>query len=703
MRKLFLALIFSFLFISSAKASDLYFAQSSAGSANGTSCANAYAVSGINTSGYWVANNNLHLCGTITGSSGSTIITAPASGSSGSPITLMFEPGASMTAPYWAGSTDGEGPGAITISGSSYITIDGSNSNTPCGYVNGSEVACNGSILATANGTHLANQQNSTGIYIVNSSNIEIRNLKIAGMYINDSSTSDTAGQYTYNISFVGSPLNNILIHNCELANSKQGFSGGPSGTTSTGIAIYNCQIHDHAWGGGISNQSTGTTATWSAYNNEIYDWTNWGAGYYHTDGIVAWGTGNGSASNMYANIYNNYFHGNLGTFSPTGMVFCSYGLGSNGNYSAQCNTFNNLFVETDTSKNSVAIWYQYASNSTVYNNTFIAVQYGLQSYTDMTGIVFKNNICSGVQQAASFSTSAATALASWDYNDSYNLSNGYVASDNGGYYNLSSWQGKGYDTHGSTSSPNLSSSYLINSASGAAYQTGVNLTSLSITALDSDQVGTSRPSTGAWDMGAYEYTSGSGTLTSPSFSTGTGTYNNNQSITITCSSGTACYSTSGTATAATAGTCDQSTYSSPVAISITNTVLSALCTEVAYTNSSNVSATYTLTCATPTASPGSGSYSSSQNVTLSTATTSASVLYAVNSAPSCPSTGSTYSSPVSVMASETLEAITCKANYNSSTVLSAAYTITGGYISGTGGYVINGLTINGYIINGEN
>jgi len=52
--------------------------------------------------GSWVAGNTLHICGTITGSGGATAITAAGNGSSGNPITIKFETGAQLDAPYWA-------------------------------------------------------------------------------------------------------------------------------------------------------------------------------------------------------------------------------------------------------------------------------------------------------------------------------------------------------------------------------------------------------------------------------------------------------------------------------------------------------------------------------------------------------------------------------------------------------------------------
>src|ERR1700722_4423412 len=69
---------------------DIYISQTIAGAANGSSCANAYPATYFNTSGNWGPGasqigpgTTVHLCGTI-----STPISAQASGTMGSPITI---------------------------------------------------------------------------------------------------------------------------------------------------------------------------------------------------------------------------------------------------------------------------------------------------------------------------------------------------------------------------------------------------------------------------------------------------------------------------------------------------------------------------------------------------------------------------------------------------------------------------------------
>ena len=63
------------------------------------------------------------ICGTFSGGAGATEFTFQGNGSSGSPITLLFDRGTTLSAPYWSASN-----GAINISGRNYVTINGQGS-----------------------------------------------------------------------------------------------------------------------------------------------------------------------------------------------------------------------------------------------------------------------------------------------------------------------------------------------------------------------------------------------------------------------------------------------------------------------------------------------------------------------------------------------------------------------------------------------
>ena len=82
-----------------------------------------------------------------------------------------------------------------------------------------------------------------------------------------------------------------------------------------------------------------------------------------------------------------------------------------------------------------------------------------------------------------------------------------------------------------------------------------------------------------------------------------------------------------------------------------------------------------TPTCDAPTFSPAPGTYTSAQNVTISTATKDATIYYTIDGTD--PTTNSAvYSTAITVNKTTTIKAIAVKANYNSSVVATAEYTI---------------------------
>ena len=96
-------------------------------------------------------------------------------------------------------------------------------------------------------------------------------------------------------------------------------------------------------------------------------------------------------------------------------------------------------------------------------------------------------------------------------------------------------------------------------------------------------------------------------------------------------------------------------------------------------------------TVATPMFSPAGGTYSSPQTVTISTFTAGATIYYTTDG--STPGPWSTvYTGPISVTASETINAIAFLAGWTNSSVASAAYTFIGGPYLPLGGGTMTGI-----------
>jgi len=163
-------------------------------------------------------------------------------------------------------------------------------------------------------------------------------------------------------------------------------------------------------------------------------------------------------------------------------------------------------------------------------------------------------------------------------------------------------------------------------------------------------------------------------TCSAPVFSPLTGTYDYGQPVTIgSLTTGASIrYTTDGTTPSDTVGT----VYSGPVALTASCT-LQAIAYKSGITNSSVTSAVYTVRslCAAPTFSPAPGTFTNSTTVTISTTTTGASIRYTTDGTTPSDTVGTLYSSPLTLTATCTLQAIAYKTGMTNSTVTSGAYT----------------------------
>ena len=173
-----LALMFVFLVSAVpvfAQASDIYIAQSATGGNNGSSCANAYAYSFFNSGANWGTlsgkigpGTTVHLCGTFSAPAQTSLLAFQGSGTSSSPITLLFEPGAVLQSPSWAPA------GAIVMSGRSYIVVNGDAAG-----------GRQGTIENTDEGTSYDYQGDTRAVYADSCTpGCTVENLTIADMYV---------------------------------------------------------------------------------------------------------------------------------------------------------------------------------------------------------------------------------------------------------------------------------------------------------------------------------------------------------------------------------------------------------------------------------------------------------------------------------------------------------------------------------------
>lgn len=497
-------------------ATNIYITQS--GSPTGNCTANVQTPAFFNNAANWGTGANqigpgtrVLFCGTFTGTAGQVGFTFQGSGTSGNPITLLFDTNAQMSSPYWGSSSTG----AITCTGRNYLIMDGGTS---------------GIIQNTANGTSLANQQSSYGIHTSNCTSIEIRNFTIQNIYLNQGSSpsaTDTNGQYTGDIYLQGNSTGDS-VHDNVLNNARTGlWVDFDSGHDASNLLVYNNTISDHPWSISLGACNASSTATnVKIYSNDISGWLNWQfpTGTYHTDGIIAFNDAEGSTCPGMApidtfKIYNNYFHGSLGSGSPTGYIAC-------GERTA-CDIFNNLMVDTGSNLAAGYVWvYAYGGPFNIYNNTIVggsATQnvginlnagYGTPTYSTAT---VKNNVVVNVAYAlADYRTSTLAGDIAGSDNNVWRTNAGgapsfvYNFGGNPTIMSLASWQSSsGNDASSVTTDPKLTATYALQSGS-SAIGLAANLTGLGITPLDFDKAGVARSASGSWDGGVYTFGAGS-------------------------------------------------------------------------------------------------------------------------------------------------------------------------------------------------
>ena len=170
-------------------------------------------------------------------------------------------------------------------------------------------------------------------------------------------------------------------------------------------------------------------------------------------------------------------------------------------------------------------------------------------------------------------------------------------------------------------------------------------------------------------DLWEYQPQAGSQQATAtPLLSLPSGAYPAGQTITISDGTPGAAiyYFVSGAAKA--------TEYTGPIAISSTETI-EALAVAPGYATSAVATTTYTVAItAMPSFSPAPGSYLTPQVVTITDDEPGSVIYYAINATPTTNS--STYSGPITVSSSETIEAIAVASGETSSATAAAAYTI---------------------------
>lgn len=171
---------------------------------------------------------------------------------------------------------------------------------------------------------------------------------------------------------------------------------------------------------------------------------------------------------------------------------------------------------------------------------------------------------------------------------------------------------------------------------------------------------------------GIYEFRVFGQSVETPTFTSASGSFSTSQSVTIACTTPDAqiFYTTDGSTP-----TSSSQVYSGAISVTYTTTI-KAMAVKSGYSNSAVVSNTYTITkVSAPTISPAGGMFTSNQSVTLSCTTPSATIKYTTDgTTPTSNST--TYSAPINITSTKTINAIAIKSGLTTSDVTSAVFTL---------------------------
>lgn len=475
-----------------ALAEDLYVAQSAAGADNGTSCANAKSAAWFNTAANWGGGageidpgDTAHLCGTIT-----TALVAKMSGTAGNVITILWETGAKISLPVCP-----FGVGCLNIASKAYLVIDGGS---------------NGIIESNDNGTLLGSRSTSTLLFGEICSNCEVKNLTARNSYVHTADLTDVTLASASGAVGIELSGDNVLIHDNIVSDNGYSIYYLPRSVNYTNVQIYNntCTNSDHCVT--IGGYGTGTFSAFKIYNNTFSNYSNWDTtiGQYHHDGVHLFSS-LGAAFNDF-DIYNNTMTGDCGT-QMTGHIFSSGGDGS-GPAWERLRVFNNV-LSCSTLVNGL-LWLSVRGNAfQVYNNTILAGSTSTcVKLTSLTNVVFKNNVMTGCNYFVYLDPSSTFANAATDFN--YNAYADIASSHKWHWLgtcsnctSFATWKSScGCDANAAQVASAGLDAGGVPQAGAAVIDMGVNLSSLAITALNTDRLGNARYVGAGWDTGAFEY-----------------------------------------------------------------------------------------------------------------------------------------------------------------------------------------------------
>jgi hypothetical protein len=458
------------------------------------------------------------------------------SGSSGNPITLRFESGAIVQAqvcpPDGGGTAQG---GCISMSGRSFITIDGGNT----GQATQGTLSGGGTVQNTDNGDsrgHHCGSNNSPTSDCLSTlidgwrcSNCTIKNLKMLNTYVkllNNNSTG-VSGDQQHSNTLSGShiTISNNVIANCGWCV----FDNYANGDTD--VNVFNNDISGFGHGMMYATANAGAASIDPAlrfYGNKVHDPNPWTTAScdFHNDGLHIFGLLSGtSMDGLY--IHDNYFNGTWG-HCATGFVYLENGS-SNPSHAKNWAVWNNVGdARAETTWDNTNGWFGLFSGESgtqrVFNNTVMCggstnnmLAISMQTLHSLS---YENNVITGCSETVEISNSTVAAANFNFYGSSCaNGSNCFIW--NGSFKgSFSSWKSScGCDSSGvqndnsmlnADGSPQSGSPVIGGKANLSIAALGELVSLKNDTSLGNTRNPSARPLTAPWDAGAFSAGSGS-------------------------------------------------------------------------------------------------------------------------------------------------------------------------------------------------
>jgi hypothetical protein len=467
-------------------AKDVYVAQNEQGEDDGHDPGNAHSLAWLNNPVNWGsgpssvgAGDRVHLCGTFT----NQLVLNNVGGADGAFITILLEPNAKFSAPYWRATTGA----AIYGKHVSKLVIDG---------------GVNGLIEATDNGMGKKYTNDTSGIYLTVTDNVEVRNISLSALYYRTAGGDHAfAGDGIYVSAATG--CTNCSIHNNRIDMVGNAITFDYAGTCSN-VVVNNNTATRMKWGCFINSTKAGAGWNFLLYSNRFDQIDAWdgewsGGAHFHNDGFII-NAKDGAATNYNMRIFANFIGPNLGTnlssaiyvnpdavyMLPNLMVYNNFliigpsSLANNGLITTKVTgamVANNTFVSTG----SGSICVNVGPQNTLMNNLSWNIGQGFMSPRGDATNSDRNVWCPAL----------ATGLNVFTRPYSYDQ------------LTWSQWTNWYYpaDLHSTTKSPALDASYIPAATDTVARTNGANLSAY----FTSDMAGVLRPSTGPWDIGALQ------------------------------------------------------------------------------------------------------------------------------------------------------------------------------------------------------